>query len=253
MKDGLKGLLIKERRNSIRAGTKGPHPTKGQDTKQPHIAASEKSKTLDSLSGIVHSNNDTRILNDRVDFRLFAAEQHLKRLKELEALHGDIAKDQARLQVEMEIDCFLSQIIGAVDSLLFQINSVLQLGIPHDRVTFQNVQSGLSAKTKNITLLNDLDFARQPHHWYSLLCELRNQSMHRTFLKKIVAIQDLSAKPAQMRFLKVQKEVEGNPFEEVMQEEIIPYLEKSLENVRKIIIGIRKSEPLLENSLQESD
>ena len=35
------------------------------------------------------------LLNDRVSFRLYAAEQHLIRLKEIEQLHGDIAKERA--------------------------------------------------------------------------------------------------------------------------------------------------------------
>src|SRR5918911_5369876 len=95
-----------------------------------------------------------RLLNDRVEFKLYSAEQHLNRLKEIENVYGDIAKYNARIEVEMEVDCFLSQLVGAVDSLLFQINDRLQLGVPTDLVNFANVQSALSAKTKNIDLLN---------------------------------------------------------------------------------------------------
>ena len=51
-------------------------------------------------------SSNHRLLNDRVAFRLHAAEHHLARLKEVERLYGDIAKDQARLDVEREIDCF---------------------------------------------------------------------------------------------------------------------------------------------------
>ena len=61
----------------------------------------------------------------------------------------------------MEADCFLSQLVGAVDSLLFQINDRLDLGIPTDRVNFSDVQSALSAKTKKIDLLSPLDRAKQ--------------------------------------------------------------------------------------------
>jgi hypothetical protein len=187
-----------------------------------------------------------RLLNDRVEFKLYAAEQHLNRLKEIENAYGDIAKDNARIEVEMEVDCFLSQLVGTVDSLLFQINDSLDLGIPTDRVDFANVQSALSAKTKKIDLLSPLDTARQQGNWYYMLSEQRNQLVHRTFLKKVISVHDSPTKPRQVRFLNVQRESEGNPFDHVMDMEIIQYLEKSLQHVRELIFSIRASEPLLQ-------
>jgi hypothetical protein len=189
-----------------------------------------------------------RLLNDRVEFKLYAAEQHLNRLIEIENAYGDIAKENARIEVEMEVDCFLSQLIGAVDSLLFQINDRLELGIPPDRVNFANVQSALSAKTKKIDLLSPLDRARQHGNWYYMLSELRNQLAHKTFLKKEILIHDFQPKPRQVRFLNVLREFEGNnnPFEHVMDMEVTQYLEKSLQQVRELIFSIRASEPLLQ-------
>src|SRR5262245_61386287 len=101
-----------------------------------------------------------RLLDDRIEFKLYTAEQHLNRLKEIENAYGDIAKYSARIEVEMEVDCFLSQLVGAVDCLLFQINDKLDLGIQAYQVNFANVQSALSAKTKMIDLLSPLDKAR---------------------------------------------------------------------------------------------
>jgi hypothetical protein len=187
-----------------------------------------------------------RLLNDRVEFKLYAAEQHLNRLKEIENAYGDIAKDNARIEVEMEVDCFLSQLVGAVDSLLFQINDRLDLGIPTDRVNFANVQSALSAKTKKIDLLSPLDSARQHRNWYYMLSELRNQLVHTTFLKKVISVNDFPPKPRQVRFLNVLREFEGNLSDHIMDMEIIQYLEKSLQQVRELIFSIRASEPLLE-------
>jgi hypothetical protein len=190
-----------------------------------------------------------RLLNDRVEFKLYAAEQHLNRLKEIENAYGDIAKDNARIEVEMEVDCFLSQLVGAVDSLLFQINDKLDLGIPADRVSFTNVQSALSAKTKKIDLLSPLDRARQHGNWYYMLTVLRNQLVHKTFLKKVIMpIDDLApSKPRQVRFLNVLGEFEGNnPFDHFMDMEVTQYLEKSLHQVRELIYLIRVSEPLLQ-------
>jgi hypothetical protein len=185
-----------------------------------------------------------RLLNDRVEFKLYAAEQHLSKLKEIENAYGDIAKDKARIEVEMEVDCFLSQLVGAVDSLLFQINDRLDLGIPTDRVNFANVQSALSAKTKKIDLLSPLDGARQHGNWYYMLSELRNQLVYRTFLKKVIPEHAFPQKARQVRFLNVLREFEGNPFYHIMDMEIIQYLEKSLQQVRELIFSIRGSEPL---------
>ena len=187
-----------------------------------------------------------RLLNDRVEFKLYAAEQHLNRLKEIENAYGDIAKDNARIEVEMEADCFLSQLVGAVDSLLFQINDRLDLGIPTDRVNFSDVQSALSAKTKKIDLLSPLDRARQHGNWYYMLSELRNQLVYRTFLKQAIPVHAFPQKPRQVRFLNVLREFEGNPFGHIMDMEIIQYLEKSLHQVRELIFSIRGSEPLLQ-------
>lgn len=187
-----------------------------------------------------------RLLSDRVEFKLYAAEQHMNRLKEIENAYGDIAKDNTRIEVEIEVDCFLSQLVGAVDSLLYQINDKLELGIPADRVNFANVQSALSAKTKKIDLLSELDRARQQGNWYYMLSELRYQSVHQTFLKKVTAVHAFSSKPGEVRLLKIQREIEGNPFDHVMDMEVIPYFEKSLQQVRELVSSIRGSEPLLQ-------
>jgi hypothetical protein len=190
-----------------------------------------------------------RLLDDRVEFKLYAAEQHLNKLKEIEKAFGNISKDKARIEVEMEIDCFLSQLVGAVDSLLSQISDRLDLGISRDRINFVNVQSALIAKTKKIDLLSALDMARQQGNWYQILNELSNLSVHRSFLKRVISLYDFtSPKPEQVRFRNVQRELEesNNPFDHVMDMEVIPYLEKSLQKVRELIFSIRSSEPLLQ-------
>jgi len=180
-----------------------------------------------------------RLLDDRVEFKLYAAEQHLNRLKEIENAYGDIARDDVRLEVEMEIDCFLSQAVGTLDSLLFQINDTLELGLSADRVNFSNVQSALNAKTKKIDLLSELDTARQQGNWYYLLSELRNRSFHGTFLKKMVS------RPGDVRLLKIQRQ-ESEQFERVMDMGVISYLEKSLQQVRELVSSIRADEALLQ-------
>jgi hypothetical protein len=86
-----------------------------------------------------------------------------------------------------------------------------------------------------------------------MLSELRNQLAYKTFLKKVIIIpgQDLPQppKPRQVRFLNVFGEFVGNknnnPFENIMDMEVIQYLEKSLLQIRELIFSIRASEPSL--------
>lgn len=182
------------------------------------------------------SGDSARLLSDRPMFRLYAAEQHLENLKSLEAEHGSLVAASVRMQAEMDLDCFLSQVTGAVDSLLVQINERLDLNIPVSQVDFNRVQSELSAKTKNFDLLAGLDAARQYGNWYWTLCELKNHSIHRSFASMLV-------EEAARVYLK------RNPREPDrsvrMDMELIPYLEQSLSRVEQLIDQIRSREPLL--------
>lgn len=195
--------------------------------------------------------NIRRLLNDRIDFKLYSAEQHLKRLKEIENAYGDIAKYSARIEVEMEVDCFLSQLVGAVDSLLFQINDKLGLTIPSDQVNFANVQSALNAKTKIIDLLSPLDKARQEGMWYFILSETRNQLFQGTFLRKVISVNDSLQEPSQVRSLYARREFQKDkPSDHDMDMDVIRYLEKSMDQVRELIFAIRSGQPLLEREEQ---
>ncbi|MFL6488925.1 MAG: hypothetical protein ACJ70V_04800 [Nitrososphaera sp.] len=195
--------------------------------------------------------NIRRLLNDRIDFKLYSAEQHLKRLKEIENAYGDIAKYSVRIEVEMEVDCFLSQLVAAVDSLLFQINDKLGLTIPSDQVNFANVQSALNAKTKIIDLLSPLDKARQEGMWYFILSETRNQLFQGTFLRKVISVNDSLQKPSQVRSLYAKREFQKDkPSDHDMDMDVIRHLEKSMDQVRELIFAIRSGQPLLEREEQ---
>ena len=87
----------------------------------------------------------------------------------------------------MEIDCFFAQIIGAKDSLPVQINEKLGLAIPHKKVDLDSVYDKKPIKKEH--LLADLKtMACQKGSWFWLLNELRNRSMHRAMLNKLVKI-----------------------------------------------------------------
>ena len=59
---------------------------------------------------------------DRISFKLHACRGHLSNLKDIELRYNDRAPNDIRMSAEIEIDSFLCQMIGTVDSLLFKIN-----------------------------------------------------------------------------------------------------------------------------------
>lgn len=91
--------------------------------------------------------------SDRIIFKLFACEEHLKNIKKIKLQHGDLLSKDARVSAEMEIDSLISQIIGTVDSLLFRIIDKFQLtGIRKNRIEMPTVISGLSAESKGVEI-----------------------------------------------------------------------------------------------------
>ena len=85
---------------------------------------------------------------DRINFKLYACRQHLRNLKDIELKYNDLTSNNVRMIAEMEIDSFLYQMIGTVDSLLFKINDEFGLMIPSDRIEIDKIQSALSAETE---------------------------------------------------------------------------------------------------------
>jgi len=126
------------------------------------------------------------------------------------------------MNVEMEIDSFLYQMIGTVDSLLFKINETFSLMIPPDRIEIDKIQSALSSETKSIDLLNDLDRANQYGNWYWTIRQLGNYSLGNSLISQ-QAFEEANYTKTNMK--------------------IIPYFEQSLESLEKLIESVRKREP----------
>jgi hypothetical protein len=179
-------------------------------------------------------------LSDRPKFKLYAAAQHLNKLRSIEARHESLVAPKARIQAEIQIDSFLEQILGAVQSLFVQINEKLDLGIPIEQLDFGRVQSALSAKTKKIDLLLDLDRARQYGNWYWQLIELRDYSMRASLIAKLVVVGPDD--PAMIFFKKDPRDPDNSP---PMDLEVIPYFEQCLSSMERLIERIRNSDPML--------
>jgi len=116
--------------------------------------------------------------SDRIIFKMFACEEHLKNIKNITSLHGDLSSKDARVGAEMEIDSLISQMIGTFDCLILRIIDKFQLsGIPRDSMELNKVISGLSAESKGVELAEELRKANQQGNWYWMLKHLRNYSL----------------------------------------------------------------------------
>lgn len=178
-------------------------------------------------------------LTDRPKFKLYVAQQHLNSLKSLEARHVSIVSAKAVLAAEIEMDGFLLQVVSAVDSLLAEINEKLDLGLPINLVDFAHVQSALSAKTKKIDLLSELDSARQHGMWFWELTELRNYSIHGPLIPRLAVVRDSYQTRVYFR-KKPADPIDSQP----MELEVIPYFEQCLSKVEALIEKVKNTDPL---------
>ena len=160
---------------------------------------------------------------DRISFKLHACRGHLSNLKDIELRYNDRAPNDIRMSAEIEIDSFLCQMIATVDS--FKINDTFDLMIPPDRIEIDKIQCALSAETKSIDLLNDLDRANQYGNWYWTIKQLRNYSLGDSLISE-------QGFEALANYTKTNMK-------------IIPYLEQSLQYLEELIDSIRKREPKL--------
>lgn len=177
---------------------------------------------------------------DRVEFKIFAANEHLNNLQDIQSNHPDELKIDVALKRELEIDCFLAQILGTLDCLLMLINSRLELGIASERVDLATIQSALNARTKNISLLTEMHKASAYDGWLWVLKEFRNLTMQRP------------SKDAQYflfgdtpKSLMQHHDETIRTSEEFINKNLIRYFQRSLEQVTDLVNSIRVKEPLL--------
>lgn len=183
---------------------------------------------------------DSDILLDRVEFKIFSAEEHLKNLQEIQSYHLDAQKVDPAIRMEIEIDCFLAQILGTLDCLLLLINTKLELGIASEGVDLATVQSALNARTKNIGLLTDMHQASAHNGWLWVLKEFRNLTMQRPSKDaQYLLFDDIgsSTKDYQSETIR--------PSDESINKNLIGYFQQSLQRVRELVNSIRMKEPML--------
>ena len=155
--------------------------------------------------------------SDRIIFKMFACEEHLKNIKNIKSQHGDLLSKDARVRAEMEIDSLISQMIGTVDSLLFRIIDRFQLtGIQSDRIEVPAIISGLSAQSNGIELAKKLQDANLLGGSYWRFKDLRNYSLSGSLLSAEASL------------------------------DVIPYFEQTLVQLKEFIKNIITNEPILQ-------
>ena len=177
---------------------------------------------------------------DRVEFKIFAAEKHLNNLKEFELNFPNIEKIDVAIQMELEIDCFLAQLLGSLDCLLLLINTRLELGIASGRIDIATIQSALNARTKNISLLTDLYKASEHNSWLWILKEFRNQTMQRPSIE----VQDTL-----FEHMTISKKERLNmsirTSDKYINKNTIRFFQQSVNRIKEMVNSIRMKEPML--------
>ena len=178
-----------------------------------------------------------RLLEDRIDFKLYAAEQHLLKLKEIDKKYNNILKD--RINTEMEIDCFFAQLIGAWDSLLVHINEKLDLGIPIEDVNLGSINLKLIKVDKQFLISELNNLSSKPGSWLYLLNDLRNYSLHRSMLRKhidVAVFENTNINRSYSSKTRVSFLVSSSNQKKIpMDKTVIDYLKESLDRMRNLI------------------
>ena len=186
------------------------------------------------------SKFNSNLLLDRVEFKLFAAEKHLNNLKEFELNFPNIEKNDVSIQMELEIDCFLAQLLGSLDCLLMLINTRLELGIDSGKVDIATIQSALNARTKNISLLTDLYQASEHNSWLWVLKEFRNQTMQKPSIEvQDTLFEDMTISKKEGLNMSIRTS------DKYINKNTIRYFQQSVNRVKEMVNSIRMKEPML--------
>jgi hypothetical protein len=173
------------------------------------------------------------LLENRIEFKLYAAEKHLQVLSDMQA-KGEIPNNSVgRLNWELEIEELLFHLVDAMDCLLVRINERLNLGLENRKVNAINVCKKLRLKKRN-DLIKELWDLLNPHNrvrsWLKILTDLRNTGTHRSII-------NISFAGGNMNITFVEDPESDS--------DIIPYLDDRIQRMRDLIDNIIRKEPLL--------
>jgi hypothetical protein len=129
------------------------------------------------ISHDISEDEATKLIEDRMEFKLYVADQHLNNLKRLEQKCSNIRLFKERILWEMEIEPFMFHVVGARDSLLVRINDKLGLKLKKEEVNVESIRTKL-VQVNEQNLLTDFDSLNHDD-CFRTIKKLRNQSTHR--------------------------------------------------------------------------
>jgi Cthe_2314-like HEPN len=175
----------------------------------------------------------SKLLENRVNFKLYNAEQHLNNLKTLNQNGISMRQYRGRVTWEMEIESFLFHISGVYDSLLVRINDKLELKLKGKDIKYHNIKTFL-------TYLNEQSLLTSLHNFYNnssvqKLTEWRNYVTHYNLLN--ILMTGSSDEPEVF----IHKDPDKKPDKKLP----ILFLEKGLKDVKDLVQDFMNNHPRL--------
>jgi hypothetical protein len=122
----------------------------------------------------LEDNEVSKLLGDKIQFKLWSAKKHLDKLVKIENNYGGLM-GKNRIYAEDELDCYFVQIIGARDALLMLINEKLHLNLSEKKVYVKAINDKLERQNNKHILKELNDLSCEKTSWYWILIELRNR------------------------------------------------------------------------------
>ncbi len=203
---------------------------------------------MGSNKEIIMSNTDifqhlaTRNINDsekghvlqfhtRVKFKIDAARYFLDRLGELEKKAGSLVNSGiSRFDVELNLDAFFYEVVGAFDAQLQEINVAFQRPLDERGVVTQSIINNLPNNNQLKKKLARIH--RDTEGWFWQLREYRNHSAHRRIIGFAITVQVGSGTGERAVYLFKDP---LNPEKGKANIEVVPYCQESLTNMEQII------------------
>jgi hypothetical protein len=187
----------------------------------------------------IEENEVSKLLDDRIQFKLWSAKKHLDKLVKIENNYGGIM-GKNRIYAEDELDCYFAQIIGARDALLMLINEKFHLNLVEKDVNIESIKKEL-IKIKKQNILKELDdLSKDRTSWYWILKELRNKSIHKSILNKKALvnisenINDNTNSSTVKNYLLLPPD-----YKDPMKKETLVFLSDTIKEMRKLIEDIK--------------
>lgn len=197
------------------------------------------------LERTLKESDATKLIQDRIKFKLYFAEKHFNNLVKYRNEEGVnfLRTSISRVRFEAELESLLAHLIGARDAILFRIRDRLGL-CARDREVILSIINKKLFWTKNRRLLSEMSSVSQDGFWLEHVNELRNKGIHKNIInmRKSMGINEnlnthtTTSPPIRITFT----------FEDGQNLDIIAYLADSIQKMTGLIERIIAKEPLLQ-------